>query len=848
MRSVERNLRTRKPEKIVGGAFDAEGGLVEDQSQMPTDVMTPLGTICNLLSSAAAKGEKTHRLTTEERDALIEANLGQLRRAVTYWTGSEEAAEKIDINLIKKEAAHIHNQGRVIRALARSLVRLTAVPHGKQEAVVTALTNNTEFRNILQIVPSSPQYMAKEDIAPVIGEHAREIVEQIARRHGAETNSVWREQPPTDPQVRMYLDRANQEGDTGLAGVAMRVFHKTGALESLRNTEEGFKFPSDALVDRLQAAQKFYETHRKENVFVIDEPFKTRNGVIKSFGFAASKMLLALSPEYEEFHGKKADLAPYIDDLKQILGDAVGNAAARNRVRLGASEFAALNGILNSLDAERARSLYKEAVKLSNNRKQADTTPRLHSEPSPPDQFARLQAIFSGLILSELNDEAGTLREFVQTITDGRISDLKVTGVWRDPSVSEIVRSLEDGADIGRERARVEQLINNLPKIAEQAAQKRTDVPTERKFAVRIVAQSLYELAAEMRLRRSQDTRAMAEGEKATRARETARQNEEFARTYRMFVEYGLVQPRPEPMDLLERTEGQTDQEYDRLVVEAVAAHERGQKILDDRFRAERKNTLFNHLTDFLDHIDDTKSLSGNMTARIGAILGKSGKSFKEAVREKMQEIQARPPQERFSQKQKPEGWSWADWNPYVVYDQKTGKLLQPPEQMRESIMKAEELATATKESLAGIRQEFNELSVKVRQPGARIKQIDVNHLNVLEDKCRDPFTLLVRTQEALKRFGTDPRSLRYRSTKTTIDRLNGAIENIRHMYDGFASMRKDILMKFVRQTRAEIEAEGGSEEDNKELLAHLNDLEFTARSGKNEEVRQAINFFMYTE
>ncbi|OGG58422.1 hypothetical protein A2765_05745 [Candidatus Kaiserbacteria bacterium RIFCSPHIGHO2_01_FULL_56_24] len=864
MRSIERNPRTKKEEKIVGGSFDKKGDVIEDQSLVPTDVMTPLGTLSNLLNPAVAKGEKTKRQTPEERKALIEANLGQLKRAVAYWTGDESAADKINLNLIESEMNHVHDGGRVARAFAISLVRLTAVPRGKQENIISALTNRPEFTNLLRLLPEAPQHQTKEQLAPEISERARALIGRTAQELGYTENpdSVWEGPPPTDPQIRLYLDRAN-EYETGLLGVAMRVMHKAGALDLIKS-ENGpaFKFPSDALSTQLRGAQNFYAIHTRPGRYIMDMPFKTDDGSRRSVGYSASKLLFALSPDYEDMRDGASDLPQRIDAFRSDISALADRLAERSRKPLNNHQRGVLVGILDSLTPKAVQAAYKEALKIAREQRRGDERvfeeartaaeaggiPRMPSEPVPPDNFARLQTAFSNILLTELKSDRTTLKEFLTDASKGYFTEFKMAGVWRDHAVAEMVESLENDTDMGRERARVEQLINNLPKLAEQAGQKRRGESPERKFGVRLIAQALYEMVAEIREKRLRDSRAANEGEKTSSARETSTQQQEFARTYRMFVEYGLIQPRSEPLESPERLEGQTDAEYDTAVMEAVTAHERESKMQDEHFRAERKNKIFEHLLNLFDHLDDAKSLSGNMSARIGEILGKKGAEFKKAVREKMQEIEARPPQEHFSQKQKPASWNWKDWDPYVVYDQKTGKLLQPPEQMRESITKAEQLVSAAKESLAALRLEFEELRVKVSLPEAPVDEIDVNKLIVIEDKARDPFTLLVLTQEALKRFGTDRDSRAYRATVTTIDRLNGVVKDIRDMRKGFDSMRKDLLLKFVRQIRSRLQAEGKSEEENKDLLAQLAELELAARNGSPEDVRQGINFFMYTE
>lgn len=609
----------------------------------------------------------------------------------------------------------------------------------------------------------------------------------------------------------------------------------------------------------IEAARSFY-LKRGAHRFVIDVPFvdtTTPARHRRSLGNSMSLVLIAKSKSYAELKdeiGEPAEDARAIDQLKTDLLLTVEQAArftskpfTAEQQRYFESQFAP------RIDDEFITRSVKEALSRASQEKKKevadlkDAAKRItHGEPlglmNPPmpDDFSRAQRALTAVVLENLRAEDGTsLPDFIQSVSDGTIKEVVPTGLWRNRIVDDAIDALDESKDVAAKRNEVESFLINLPITARNAIRSQTDLPPEQAERVLLAAEILYTRGQQLRTDRLKI-------DSPTVAAETARLNQNATKVYRTLFRMKILPPLRKTIELKPRTEAESDETYEDRMEASVRKHNREERLEAEKFRAERKPLMINHLLEFMNRLDSDSDMDGIFPGTLGTMLSSTGKDGRVLYRKILAEILARPDTDRFYKREQSlpssEGYPG-----YVVVDPRERLLKQPPERMRKDIDQVSDTIGVAQKALDIGRQNVATLVFEAKSAWQTDLDLLAKRLDVLEADMLFPaaWTSLQGAYMILKNRG-EPGSLTWRSTmdlQSKADKLTFAIKDGKMSLD---TARRELVKKYITLAREQIKSTDGAADQYPLLIKSLDELEVVARNPKSsrENLVEALTFF----
>ena len=603
----------------------------------------------------------------------------------------------------------------------------------------------------------------------------------------------------------------------------------------------------------LKSARDFYMSRGKEN-FVLEVPFRPEKGASpRSLGNSISLAILATSSEFKSLREEFEESIPPLSTSALMLRDdltALITFAARftkSEVTKDDLEFFNAN-FRDKIDADLLARIAKEVEpKVKEHRK--DEARRITAgeltEPGAPGEFARLQKIYTETLLAALTASDGTsLQDFISRTSGGRIQRIVPTGLWRDRYVSELIDAADETSNLAAKRRTVEQFLITLPNTARLAVEKRDDLTNEQKEKIRVAAQALYERATQLRTDRQNQF-------SSTTASDTARLNQMFATSYRILLKFNVIQPLQEPLDIPDRNSDQTETDYNLVVRRAVDARAKEDRAADIEFRTKRKPVLTTQLLEFMHRIEQDSDMRGIFPGTLGTVLSATGKEGRALYTKLIKEIESRPFKERFSKTEKMPP-STVGYPPYVVLDERTGTLKQPPNEWRMEIDIAYEGLSHINSRFDQFEPQMSNVLHETINSAFTDSVLLAKKIDVVEAELNisDAWVQIARARHAVRARGSstspdEPASLHWKATSNLVTHIGATEARIKHIRENIVSTRQKILLKLVAHARDEIKQSGGGSQFA-ELNEHLNDLELIAR-GKSDvdDVKEAIAFFL---
>lgn len=481
-------------------------------------------------------------------------------------------------------------------------------------------------------------------------------------------NLVWGDNPPTLSDLIKLKNRAhaiatgsgthNVQGHGHLTEVFYQFLTKlhpskeSGASGSahallLMNYGNVSLTPSMPALAR-SSAQEFYRRHAfKRDTIVLDASFKrevrgadgSTRAVFASIGEPISWLAAATHPGYQVAGETKEERAEVIEreakNLRETLRHLIDWFAAKNRVVLNEKDPRMTGQVwIDRITPEFIEQVGATTTSVANDEK-AGLAADLEGGPKAPDEFARIQKIFTDTLFSTLKNENGkTLLDFLQFVPKlstqpTPLENIYVTGLWCSEELESRLRSYDIKSEVATKRFHVELFLGRLEEIAKRVEEMAQFGGNRLHQArIRVCALAIKEIAQDIRIGRLTES-----GSK----RETAKMYENFAHAFRVLVGYGILERLPEAITYPERrvvldegenmTEAQSEseEEYDARLRLFIEANNKSKEEARAIFRDKQAVIVVRNLHEILQRIDATSDdkFRENFLPQISEVLNK---------------------------------------------------------------------------------------------------------------------------------------------------------------------------------------------------------------------------------
>ncbi len=676
---------------IVGGPLEKDFASGE-MSPSISDIMTPLGAIIHIFRELKLEAIPD-RLTSEQLHNIIAAEvkkiqakqpdsekdlrnqkrlltelaavestyLPMLRSAIEFWTGNDEFGNALRIDAVHDAFQHIVREKRVPIVFIGSVLKKysTLASERKIRSAVDALSGKPAERIMELLTAHTLDDISSKMTSAVQQEIQNRIATTLKQRTiitAEEEAHLWRDGGPPFTELVKERNIAREKVGSGLKAIADQLLHKlyvtlpgsdrpiNAATRILQNVGPN-RLISDALTTPLQGAQRFYFSYGvTKGIVALELPWK-EGETIRSIGQPISIMLAALSPEYQEMvgteHERKEAIEYAVEQLRGHVAMRVHSIARSIDKKLSPALQNAVRDVSESITVEAVHAAYTKAAKAAV--KKSAGAVLIENVPAHPDEFARLQKIFTDELFSSATKEgAPTLHEIIREITG--LDTVIATGLWRDSLVSRELRSYDLESDEGAKRQHVDRFMSRLVDIV-RAVDTNSAYTDAEKHRIKLAAQAMQEITEHLRSERLRDSATATDGERKTTAEETPRLLRNYADLFRkLSVTFKILQPLSGEAIYPPRNEHETDEEYHERLRAFIHTREKQTEAERRAFSAHQADTTIKHVHTFLQRMDTKEALGGIFVGSLWQILNKSGEELKSAIRDKMLEIEQRPP------------------------------------------------------------------------------------------------------------------------------------------------------------------------------------------------------------